>query len=79
LVLGLFDHSQAGAGVAITGYAGPGGGNDRDPVGTIYLAAALRGGKPSEMRQVFSGNRDNVRLAAVMAALTLLHQQLIAA
>ncbi len=79
LALGLFDHAQAGAVVAITGYAGPGGGNDRDPVGTIYIAAALRGKEPAERRFVFPGSRDNVRLAAVRAALALLNEQLAAA
>jgi nicotinamide-nucleotide amidase len=78
LAQGLFDHSQAGAVVAITGYAGPGGGNARDPVGTIYLAAALRNGAVSEERHAFPGSRDNVRLAAVHAALKLLHGQIIA-
>lgn len=78
LALGLLAHSQAGATVAVTGYAGPGGGNAVNPVGTIFVAAADRAGTVLEERHVFPGNRDNVRLAAVGAALGLL-QRLLAA
>lgn len=78
LALGLLRHSQADATVAVTGYAGPGGGNAVNPVGTIFVAAASRDGTVSEERHVFSGNRDNVRLEAVQAALRLLHRQLAA-
>lgn len=76
LALGLLDHSQAGATVAITGYAGPGGGNAVNPVGIIFVAAATRAGGLMEERHVFPGSRDNVRLEAVRAALDLLRRQL---
>ncbi|MGR7996895.1 MULTISPECIES: CinA family protein [unclassified Xanthobacter] len=76
LVLGVLEHSQAGAAVAITGYAGPGGGNAINPVGTIFVAAATRGGAVHEQRHVFAGNRDQVRLEAVRAALAVLEAAL---
>jgi nicotinamide-nucleotide amidase len=72
LAEGALAHSTAGAAVAVTGYAGPGGGTDKDPVGTIYLAAARRGHRPLEERRVFPGDRQAVRLAAVGAAVDLL-------
>lgn len=78
LAEGVFGHSTAGATVAITGYAGPGGGNAKNPVGTVYIAAALRGGPVAEERHVFTGGRDAVRLKAVAAALRLLAAQLAA-
>lgn len=56
--------------MALTGYAGPGGGNERDPVGTVYVA---REGRPTAVeRYVFSGDRNAARLAGVGAALDLL-------
>jgi nicotinamide-nucleotide amidase len=76
LALGLLKESEAYATVAVTGYAGPGGGNAQNPVGTIYIAAADREGGLTEERHVFPGNRDNVRLEAVRAAIMLLHRQL---
>jgi nicotinamide-nucleotide amidase len=69
LAEGALAHSGAGVSVAVTGYAGPGGGNERDPVGTVYVAAARPGESAVVSRHVFSGDRDAVRLAAVGAAL----------
>lgn len=76
LAQGLLGHSEAGATVAITGYAGPGGGNAVNPVGTIFIAVATRDGGLAEERHVFPGSRDNVRLCAVQAALALLKSRL---
>jgi len=78
LALGLLKHSHADATVAVTGYAGPGGGSAVNPVGTIFVTAASRDGSVSEERHVFSGSRDNVRLEAVRAALNLLLRQVAA-
>jgi nicotinamide-nucleotide amidase len=72
LVNGALRESGAGVAVGVTGYAGPGGGNERDPVGTVYVAAARRGGAVRAARHVFAGDRDAVRLAAVGAALDAL-------
>ena len=69
---GVLAHSEAGVSVAVTGYAGPGGGTERDPVGTVYVAAAGRDGATLVERHRFSGDREAVRLAALGAALDLL-------
>jgi len=76
LAEGLLSNSGAAVTVAITGYAGPGGGNATNPVGTIFVAAARRGAPMLSERHVFSGDRDNVRLKAVAAAIRLLHRQI---
>jgi nicotinamide-nucleotide amidase len=78
LAEGVLRHSQAGAAVAITGYAGPAGGNERNPVGTVYIAAARRGMPVLEERYVFSGGRDSVKLQGVAAAIKLLRKQIAA-
>jgi nicotinamide-nucleotide amidase len=76
LAEGALAHSTAGVSVAVTGYAGPGGGNDKNPVGTVYVASA-RAGRPTLVeRHRFAGDRDAVRLAAVGAALAILLRQL---
>lgn len=69
---GALSHSTAGVAVAVTGYAGPGGGNERDPVGTVYIAAATKDKPTLVERHVFSGDRDAVRMQAVGAALDAL-------
>src|SRR5437763_2927323 len=76
LAEGALAHSTAGAAVAVTGYAGPGGGNARDPVGTVYVAAARNGSATLVQREVFSGDRDAVRMQAVGAALDILRRAL---
>lgn len=76
LAEGALAHSGAGVSVAVTGYAGPGGGNERNPVGTCYIAAARPGAATLVERHVFPGDRDGVRMAAVGAALDLIVKQL---
>ncbi|PSR29760.1 nicotinamide-nucleotide amidase [Sulfobacillus thermosulfidooxidans DSM 9293] len=62
-------------GVSTTGYAGPGGGDSDNPVGTFYTSVA--GPKGSEVRRrVISADREGVREAAVEMALTLLWDML---
>lgn len=76
LAEGALGNSTAGVAVAVTGYAGPGGGNEKNPVGTVYVAAARNGADTLVERHVFSGDRDAVRMQAVDAALALLVRQL---
>lgn len=72
LAEGALAHSTAGVAVAVTGYAGPGGGNAKNPVGTVYVAAARRDADTLVERHLFSGDRDAVRTQAVGAALAVL-------
>jgi nicotinamide-nucleotide amidase len=76
LAEGALTHSTAGVAVAVTGYAGPGGGNAKNPVGTVYVAAARQGAETLVDRHVFSGDRDAVRIQAVGAALSVLVRRL---
>lgn len=57
--------------VSVTGYAGPGGGTDEDPVGTVYLGVATSQGVRVE-RCSFAGDRSQVRAAACERAIELL-------
>jgi nicotinamide-nucleotide amidase len=69
MVAGALQRSPADVVVAVSGIAGPDGGTADKPVGTVYLAWALRDGPFHTERQHFSCNRDAVRLQAVAAAL----------
>lgn len=60
-----------------TGYAGPGGGNDRDPVGTVYLGLrSPNGTKSVRFSAPASSDREGVRSAAALAVLEWLEQVL---
>lgn len=69
MVLGLLDRCSADLGVSISGVAGPGGGSDDKPVGTVWIAWARPGRLIEAMRFQFDGDRHAVRLQAVYEAL----------
>ncbi|MBL8446607.1 MAG: nicotinamide-nucleotide amidohydrolase family protein [Zoogloeaceae bacterium] len=69
MVAGALGRSQANLAVATSGIAGPGGGTDSKPVGTVCFAWGLRGGATDTATRLFSGNRESVRRQAVAHAL----------
>lgn len=73
---GALEASGADVAVAITGVAGPGGGSEKKPVGTVVFARAERGGDPAkvvaELRHFGDLGRGGIRLQAALCALELL-------
>ena len=73
---GALRKSRADVAVAITGIAGPGGGSENKPVGTVVFARAERSGDPARItadRKEFGDlGRAGVRLQAALCALELL-------
>ncbi len=69
---GGVQRSPADIAVAVTGVAGPDGGTRDKPVGLVHIAAARAGHDTLVLARVFSGDRDDVRLASVSAGLGLL-------
>ncbi len=63
-------------GVSTTGYAGPGGGTERDPVGTVYIGIADASGCRVHRRSLGRA-RHRVRTLAVRTALDLLRRRLL--
>ncbi len=64
---------QSSFAVSTTGFAGPGGGNDRDPVGTVYIGIASPAGTQTErFCAPADATREEVRNAAALRALELL-------
>ena len=69
MALGALEQSRADLSVAVSGIAGPGGGTDEKPVGTVWFAWAEQNGEVFAQRNQFDGDRESVRLQAVIAAL----------
>lgn len=73
---GALNKSHAHVAVAITGIAGPAGGSEQKPVGTVVFARAERGGSPdkvvADMHHFADTGRGGVRLQAALCALELL-------
>lgn len=79
MVEGALRLSGADLGVAVSGIAGPDGGSDDRPVGTVWFAWAVRG-KPGITtdtdRQKFEGSRERIRLQSVVHALRGVQERL---
>ncbi|MFZ4690182.1 MAG: CinA family protein [Polymorphobacter sp.] len=73
---GALKHSHADTAVAVTGIAGPGGGSDKKPVGTVVFARAERNGDPgvvvADVRHFGDLGRSEIRRQAALVALELL-------
>ena len=76
MVSGALVHSGATIAVAVTGIAGPGGGNEDKPVGTVWIGWKRRGGYAHAEVFHFEGDRDAVRRQTVAAALHGLERML---
>jgi len=68
---GALRHSRADCSVAVTGVAGPAGGSDDKPVGTVWIAVASSEQMLAKRYQ-FDGDRQAVRAATLIAAIELL-------
>ena len=55
--------------VSVTGIAGPDGGTEKKPVGTVCFTWLIKDGLARTETHYFSGNRDEIRRQAVAGAL----------
>ncbi len=66
---GVLAHSRAHLSVAVSGIAGPGGGTPDKPVGTVWVAWAVKGHGTTAQRFQFNGDRAQVRWQTCEVAL----------
>lgn len=82
VALAMAEGARTGAGVEIglgvTGIAGPGGGTEAKPVGTVVIAVVGPGGRVRVRSFQFPGNREHVRGIAAQTAIDLIRRAVLA-
>lgn len=73
---GIFEKTKADYCISITGIAGPDGGSDVKPVGTVWIGLKNPDGQIHTHSYIFPGNRESIRENASNTALFLLYQSL---
>lgn len=73
---GVRGMTGATIGVGITGIAGPDGGTDEKPVGTVWIAIDVRG-EVTTNRSVYIGDRAEIRHRATQVAMDLIRRALL--
>jgi len=72
MLQGLFDHIDADIGITVSGIAGPDGGSEDKPVGTVWLSFGRRGETPETRLLHLSGDRAQIRETTLITALKIL-------
>ncbi len=73
---GAIGRFGADVGIGITGIAGPGGGTEEKPVGTVCFSVAARGGARLTRRVLLPGNRADIRDRSTTVTMHLLRRLL---
>jgi len=75
MALGARRRTRATYALSVTGIAGPDGGSEEKPVGTVYIAVADAAGTHVAHRQ-FIGDRERIRIFSAQMALDLLRRRI---
>ncbi|POT56391.1 hypothetical protein C3432_13270 [Citrobacter amalonaticus] len=75
MAIGALKAARADYALSVSGIAGPDGGSEEKPVGTVWFAFACANGEGITRRECFRGDRDAVRRQATAYALQTLWQQ----
>ncbi|EPY5259305.1 nicotinamide-nucleotide amidase [Klebsiella variicola] len=75
MAIGALRAARADYAISVSGVAGPDGGSDEKPVGTVWFGVASVNGQGVTRRECFAGDREAVRRQATAYALNLLWQQ----
>lgn len=73
---GCLDLFQTDWALSVTGIAGPAGGSEAKPLGTVYVALAGKNGSRRHQAYRFSGSRDRIRLLSALNAFDLIRRTL---
>lgn len=68
--------SKADISISVTGTAGPDGGTEEKPVGTVFIGCAIRNRETIYKELSFKGDRNAIRLQSAISTLALAQQRL---
>lgn len=71
---GAIIRTQSDFAIAVTGIAGPTGGSEKKPVGTVFFAWSDKIGCTLVERHLFTGNREQIRQQAIFTAIDGMHK-----
>jgi len=74
MAIGALRAARADYAISVSGIAGPDGGSDAKPVGTVWFGFASARGEGITRRECFAGDREAVRRQATAYALKTLWQ-----
>jgi nicotinamide-nucleotide amidase len=69
MVNGALAHSDADCAISVTGIAGPDGGTEQKPVGTVFIAWAYKNEDVKVVHRKLTGDRHQIRRQTVKIAL----------
>lgn len=70
MALGALANSDANIAASMTGIAGPSGGSEDKPVGTVCFTWAIQNAHSTSSTEHFTGNRQEIRYQAVIRAMS---------
>ena len=76
MAIGVLSNSDADICASITGIAGPAGGSEIKPVGTVYIAIAVKNQAAEVTHHSFKGNRQLIREQSTKMAVIKLMSKL---
>ena len=79
MAAGVLNLSGADYAVAVSGIAGPGGGTEEKPVGTVWFGWAVRNSKKPSIdteKHIIKGDREAVRMRTVIIAMQGIRERL---
>jgi nicotinamide-nucleotide amidase len=74
MVAGARRVSGADLALSLTGIAGPSGGSEEKPVGTVYIALARPDGTIDVRHRLFGGDRAQIQTLAAYAGLQMVRE-----
>lgn len=54
--------------ISVTGFAGPDGGTEENPVGTVYFGIATKSGIIKTFKKIFEGSREKIRMQTAITS-----------